>query len=269
VDIDSKTSAIVVTYRDARTRGVLLITLGVLLTWIAVLVDRDLKLDAMKTIVLYGIPAAMTIWGILRLVVKRELRGYGISSQGSGVMLGQVRLDMRQKYGGEFYGCRSIDATNVAVRQGDMVVDVALLNAKGMYSVVAVMLSQNDVEGTMKPLATVARDGKSFARFGLIFLVTNGRCYGLGGKVGNVREWMVMLHDILESAFPGVRASKRLLLYPDTADWFANTMTFGLAGAIASGAFDASKRESAAREVAEGELRHIADELGWKLEAGG
>ena len=268
MDVDTKTSAIVVTYRDASTRGVLLIALGVLLTWIAVLVDRDLKLDAIKTIVLYGIPAALMLWGILRLVVKRQLRGYGVFGQGSDVMLGQCRLDLKQNYGGDFYGCRAIDDAKPVVRPSDVAVDVAVLKAKGMYSIVAVTLAQRDAEGHPQPFVTVARDPKSFARFGLIFLITNGRCYGLGGKVEHVREWLVMLQDILAAEVPGVRASKRLLLYPDTAEWFANTMVFGIVGAIASGAFDASKRESVEREVAAGELRRTADELGWKLETG-
>jgi hypothetical protein len=268
MDTDTRTSGIVVLYRDTNTRAVLLIALGVLLAWLALLVARDVRLDSVKMVLLYGLAAALVLWGILRLVVKRDPLAYGLFGQGRDVVLGRCRLNMVLKYGGEFRGCRAVGETASVTQPSELTIDVAVLKARGMYSVVAVALGQRDAEGRLQPFVTVARDPKSFARFGLLFLITDGRCYGLGGNAEHVREWLLMIAAILSSAFPGVRASRRLLLYPDTANWLANTLVFGVAGAIASGAFDASKREAAEREVAEGELRDIADELGWRLETG-
>lgn len=265
MDFDANTSAILRVQRSARARGALLMTLGLILLGGAAGLAHGLDLDTRKTIALCLIPGIMMLWALVRILQKQVIRADGVFGQGSVQMQGSCRLDLDRR-SWLLRGLQSDDAAKLVVGQGDVAVDVSIIKTNGLYVPAAIRVSQEDVGSVWKPLFTIARNPKAASDY--LLVVAGGRCHGIGGKIKQLQEGLEFLQGIVEASFPGKHVSRRLLLYPETADGFANAAMFGLAGVAASAAINSWKRDAAAHEAAEGKLREAMDASGWKLEAG-
>lgn len=265
MDFDTNTSAVLRVQRTARYRGAMLMTFGLILLGGAAGIAHGLDFDTRRTIALCLIPGIMMLWALVRILMKQVIRANGVFGRGSELMQGSCRLDLDSR-SWQLRGLQSDDAAKLVVGRGDAAVDVAIIKTNGLYVPAAIRVSQADAGSVWKPVFTVARDPKSLNDY--LLLVAEGRCHGIGGKVKQLQEGLEFLQGIVEASFPGKHVGRRLLLYPETADGFANAAMFGLAGVAASAAINSWKRDAAANEAAEGKLREAMDASGWKLEAG-
>jgi hypothetical protein len=100
-----------------------------------------------------------------------------------------------------------------------------------------------------------------------ICFVKDGFCHSLSGRTGEVRNWMVMLDDIIGKAFPDIHIRKRLLLKIKKADTFSHGLALGaIVGTVFGVIGDSLNRKAAIRRVAGGELPAYAEELNWDID---